>query len=57
MWIVTYGGRKTGENCHRCRGAALAGTLQTENIGIEKIVANIASNPNIRHKYDWGRRS
>ncbi|MFQ5837094.1 MAG: tetrahydromethanopterin S-methyltransferase subunit A, partial [Candidatus Bathyarchaeia archaeon] len=30
-------------------GAALAGTLQTENIGIEKIVANIASNPNIRY--------
>ncbi|MEW6408562.1 MAG: tetrahydromethanopterin S-methyltransferase subunit A [Nitrospirota bacterium] len=30
-------------------GAALSGTLQTENIGIEKIVANIASNPNIRY--------
>ena len=30
-------------------GAALAGTLQTENIGIEKIIANIASNPNIRY--------
>lgn len=30
-------------------GAALAGTLQTENIGIEKIIANVASNPNIRY--------
>jgi tetrahydromethanopterin S-methyltransferase subunit A len=30
-------------------GAAFAGTLQTENIGIEKIIANIASNPNIRY--------
>lgn len=30
-------------------GAALSGTLQTENIGIEKIIANIASNPNIRY--------
>lgn len=30
-------------------GAALAGTLQTENIGIEKIVANIVANPNIRY--------
>ncbi|MBU4601860.1 tetrahydromethanopterin S-methyltransferase subunit A [bacterium] len=31
------------------KGAALAGTLQTENIGIEKIVANIVANPNIRY--------
>ncbi len=29
-------------------GAALSGTLQTENIGIEKIIANIVANPNIR---------
>ena len=30
-------------------GAALAGTLQTENIGIEKMITNIVANPNIRH--------
>ncbi len=30
-------------------GAALSGTLQTENIGIEKIVCNIVANPNIRY--------
>ncbi|MBU3958499.1 MAG: tetrahydromethanopterin S-methyltransferase subunit A [Candidatus Omnitrophica bacterium] len=30
-------------------GAALAGTVQTENIGIEKIVSNIVANPNIRY--------
>lgn len=30
-------------------GAALAGTLQTENIGIEKIVCNVVGNPNIRY--------
>lgn len=30
-------------------GAALAGTLQTENIGIEKIVCNVVANPNIRY--------
>lgn len=30
-------------------GAALAGMLQTENIGIEKIVCNIVANPNIRY--------
>jgi tetrahydromethanopterin S-methyltransferase subunit A len=30
-------------------GAALSGTVQTENIGIEKIVCNIVSNPNIRY--------
>jgi len=30
-------------------GAALSGTLQTENIGIEKIVCNVVGNPNIRY--------
>lgn len=30
-------------------GAALAGTLQTENIGIEKLVANVVANPNLRY--------
>jgi tetrahydromethanopterin S-methyltransferase subunit A len=30
-------------------GAALSGTLQTENIGIEKVVCNIIANPNIRY--------
>jgi len=30
-------------------GAALSGTIQTENIGFEKVVCNIAANPNIRY--------
>ncbi|MFQ5906269.1 MAG: tetrahydromethanopterin S-methyltransferase subunit A [bacterium] len=30
-------------------GAALAGTLQTENIGIEKIICNVVGNSNIRY--------
>lgn len=30
-------------------GAALSGTLQTENIGTEKIICNIVANPNIRY--------
>ena len=30
-------------------GAALAGTLQTENIGMEKVICNIVANPNIRY--------
>jgi tetrahydromethanopterin S-methyltransferase subunit A len=30
-------------------GAALAGMLQTENVGIEKIICNIVANPNIRY--------
>jgi tetrahydromethanopterin S-methyltransferase subunit A len=30
-------------------GAALAGTVQTPNIGIEKIICNVVSNPNIRY--------
>jgi tetrahydromethanopterin S-methyltransferase subunit A len=30
-------------------GAALSGTLQTENIGFEKMICNIVANPNIRY--------
>jgi len=30
-------------------GAALAGFLQTENIGVEKIICNVVANPNIRY--------
>lgn len=29
-------------------GAAISGSLHTENLGIEKVMANIISNPNIR---------
>lgn len=36
-------------------GAALAGTLQTANIGLEKIVANVVANPNIRYMVLCGR--
>lgn len=38
-------------------GAALAGTLQTENIGIEKVICNIVSNPNIRYLIVCGPES
>ena len=38
-------------------GAALAGTLQTENIGLEKVICNIDSNPNIRHLVVCGPES
>jgi len=30
-------------------GAALAGTVQTENIGLEKMICNLVANPNIRY--------
>jgi tetrahydromethanopterin S-methyltransferase subunit A len=30
-------------------GAALAGTLQTENVGLEKVICNVVANPNIRY--------
>ncbi len=30
-------------------GAALSGTVQTENIGFEKIICNVVANPNIRY--------
>jgi tetrahydromethanopterin S-methyltransferase subunit A len=38
-------------------GAALSGTLQTENIGMEKMICNIISNPNIRFLVVWGPES
>jgi len=38
-------------------GAALAGTLQTENIGVEKIILNITANPNIRYLVQIGSES
>jgi len=30
-------------------GASLAGTLQTENVGLEKVICNVIANPNIRY--------
>ena len=30
-------------------GAALSGTLQTENVGFEKMICNVVANPNIRY--------
>ena len=38
-------------------GAALSGTLQTENIGTEKMICNIVANPNIRYIVLCGRES
>lgn len=38
-------------------GGALSGTIQTENIGLEKLVCNIVGNPNIRHLVVTGRES
>ena len=39
------------------KGAGISGTLQTANIGIEKIVVNLVSNPNIRYLILAGRES
>ena len=38
-------------------GAALAGTLQTENIGLEKVLCNLVANPNIRYLVVCGPES
>ena len=38
-------------------GAALAGTLQTENIGLEKMICNLVANPNIRYLVICGPES
>lgn len=38
-------------------GAALAGTLQTENVGLEKVICNVVANPNIRYVIVFGPES
>jgi Tetrahydromethanopterin S-methyltransferase, subunit A len=38
-------------------GAALSGMLQTENVGMEKMIYNIVANPNIRYIVLCGRES
>lgn len=38
-------------------GASLSGTVQTENIGFEKIICNIVANPNIRYAILTGPES
>ena len=38
-------------------GAALSGTLQTENIGLEKVICNMVANPNIRYLVVCGPES
>ncbi len=38
-------------------GAAIVGHLVTANIGIEKIIANVISNPNIRYIIIFGMES
>jgi len=38
-------------------GAALAGTLQTENVGLEKVICNVVANPNIRYLVVFGPES
>jgi len=38
-------------------GAALSGTVQTENVGFEKIICNVVANPNIRYAVLTGPES
>jgi len=45
--VVTCGSHISGKPMLDA-GAAIAGPCKTENIGIEKMVANVISNPNIR---------
>lgn len=44
--VVTLGSKMNEEIVSE--GAAIAGPLHTENLGIEKLVTNIVSNPNLR---------
>jgi tetrahydromethanopterin S-methyltransferase subunit A len=38
-------------------GAAISGTIQTENLGIEKLICNVVANPNIRYLVIFGPES
>ena len=38
-------------------GAAIAGMLQTENVGMEKMICNVVANPNVRHLVLCGREA
>lgn len=38
-------------------GAALSGTLQTENVGLEKVICNVIANANIRYVIVFGPES
>ena len=44
--VVTLGSKMNEEVIKR--GACIAGPLHTENLGIEKVVTNVISNPNLR---------
>lgn len=44
--VVTLGSKMNDDVV--AKGAAIAGPLHTENLGIEKVVANTISNPNLR---------
>lgn len=44
--VVTLGSKMNDEVVSR--GAAIAGPLHTENLGVEKVIANTISNPNLR---------
>jgi len=45
--VVTMGSH-LDEGAICSAGAAIAGSCKTENLGLEKVIANVISNPNIR---------
>jgi tetrahydromethanopterin S-methyltransferase subunit A len=51
--VVTMGSH-LDEQAICAAGAALCGSCKTENLGLEKILANIVSNPNIRYVLTCG---
>jgi tetrahydromethanopterin S-methyltransferase subunit A len=52
--IVVTMGSHLDEQAICDAGAALCGSCKTENLGLEKIVANVISNPNIRYVLTCG---
>jgi len=51
--VVTMGSHLDEEGICKA-GAAICGSCKTENLGLEKVIANVISNPNIRYLLTCG---
>jgi tetrahydromethanopterin S-methyltransferase subunit A len=51
--VVTMGSHLDEEGICKA-GAAICGSCKTENLGLEKVIANVISNPNIRYVITCG---
>ena len=55
--VCTLTSNQLPESLSRMKGVAIAGRMYTPNLGIEKMILNITSNPNIRYLLICGKES